>query len=58
MKTPITGNDIKALGFPEGKTIGIALKINSKRNGFTRERKAYKRMKIKKRKRTCKDNRR
>ena len=37
MKTPITGNDIKALGFPEGKTIGIALKINSKRNGFTRD---------------------
>jgi tRNA-splicing ligase RtcB (3'-phosphate/5'-hydroxy nucleic acid ligase) len=37
MKTPITGNDIIALGFPEGKTIGIALKINSKRNGFTRD---------------------
>lgn len=37
MKTQINGTDIKALGFPEGKTIGIALKINSKRNGFTRD---------------------
>src|ERR1700756_1772627 len=37
MKTQINGTDIIELGFPEGKTIGIALKINSKRNGFTRE---------------------
>lgn len=37
MKTQINGTDIKALGLPEGKTIGIALKINSKRNGFTRD---------------------
>ncbi|MEM0575069.1 RtcB family protein [Flavobacterium polysaccharolyticum] len=37
MKTQINGTDILELGFPEGKIIGIALKINSKRNGFTRE---------------------
>ena len=37
MKTPINGNDLKELGFPQGQIIGIALKINSKRNGFNRE---------------------
>lgn len=37
MKTQISGTDLLELGFPEGKIIGIALKINSKRNGFTRE---------------------
>ena len=37
MKTQINGTDILELGFPEGKIIGIALKINSKRNGFTRD---------------------
>ena len=29
MKTQINGTDILELGFPEGKIIGIALKINS-----------------------------
>lgn len=37
MNTPINGNDLKELGFPQGQIIGIALKINSKRNGFNRE---------------------
>ncbi|MEL1240439.1 RtcB family protein [Flavobacterium flavipallidum] len=37
MKTQISGTDLLELGFPEGKIIGVALKINSKRNGFTRE---------------------
>lgn len=37
MKTPINGNDLKELGFPQGQIIGIALKINSKRNGFNRD---------------------
>jgi tRNA-splicing ligase RtcB len=37
MKTQINGTDIIELGFPEGKTIGIALKINSKRHGLKRD---------------------
>lgn len=32
----INGNDIVALGYKENHTVGIALKINSKRHGFTR----------------------
>lgn len=36
MKTPINGNDLIELGYPQGSIIGIALKINSKRNGFNR----------------------
>ena len=37
MKTPINGNDLLALGYAEGTVLGIALKINRGRNGFTRE---------------------
>ena len=37
MNTPINGNELMELGFPQGQIIGIALKINSKRNGFNRE---------------------
>lgn len=37
MKTPINGTDLLALGYPEGKTIGIALRVNKKRNGFSKE---------------------
>ena len=37
MKTPINGNDLLALGYAEGAVLGIALKINRGRNGFTRE---------------------
>ena len=37
MKTPINGNDLIELGLPQGQIIGIALKINSKRHGFTRD---------------------
>jgi tRNA-splicing ligase RtcB len=37
MKTPINGNDLMEIGLPQGQIIGIALKINSKRHGFTRE---------------------
>ncbi|MBY0486263.1 MAG: RtcB family protein [Flavobacteriaceae bacterium] len=37
MNTQINGYDLKELGFPQGQIIGIALKINSKRNGFNRE---------------------
>lgn len=37
MKTPINGNDLIQLGYPQGSIIGIALKINSKRNGYNRE---------------------
>ena len=37
MNTPINGNDLKEIGFPQGQIIGIALKINSKRNGFNRD---------------------
>lgn len=37
MTTQINGNDLIELGYPEGSIIGIALKINRKRNGFTRD---------------------
>jgi tRNA-splicing ligase RtcB len=37
METRINGNDLIALGYEQGPTLGIALKINRKRNGFTRE---------------------
>ncbi|WP_026705074.1 RtcB family protein [Flavobacterium soli] len=37
MKTPINGNDLMALGYAEGTVLGIALRINRGRNGFTRE---------------------
>ncbi len=37
METPINGNDLLNLGYPEGYVIGVALKANRKRNGFTRE---------------------
>jgi len=32
----INGNDLIALGYKENHTLGVALKINSKRHGFTR----------------------
>ncbi|MDN3672500.1 RtcB family protein [Flavobacterium branchiarum] len=37
MKTQINGFELIELGFPQGEAIGVALKINSKRNGFTRD---------------------
>lgn len=37
MNTSINGNNLKEIGYPEGTIIGIALKINIKRNGFNRE---------------------
>ncbi|PTD13625.1 RtcB family protein [Flavobacterium columnare] len=37
MNTPINGNDLLALGFQSGSALGVALKINKKRLGFTRE---------------------
>ncbi len=37
MNTTINGNDLLEIGYPQGSIIGIALKINSKRNGFNRE---------------------
>lgn len=37
MGTTINGNDLIALGYGQGPVLGIALKINKKRNGFTRE---------------------
>jgi tRNA-splicing ligase RtcB len=37
MKTQINGFELMELGFPEGKIIGIALKINSKRHGLKRD---------------------
>ncbi|MEQ3690466.1 MAG: RtcB family protein [Flavobacterium sp.] len=37
MNTRINGNEILDLGYPEGSVIGIALRINNKRTGFTRE---------------------
>lgn len=37
MNTQINGNDLLALGYEEGPLLGIALKINKKRNGFARE---------------------
>lgn len=33
---PINGNDLIALGYPENEILGIALKINKKRTGFTK----------------------
>ncbi len=33
----INGNDLIALGYIESEALGIALKINKKRNGFTRD---------------------
>ncbi|MEY4905213.1 MAG: RNA-splicing ligase RtcB, partial [Bacteroidota bacterium] len=35
--TQINGNDLIALGYQESEALGIALKINKKRNGFTRD---------------------
>jgi tRNA-splicing ligase RtcB len=37
MTTQINGNDLIALGYAEGPVLGIALKINKKRNGFNRQ---------------------
>lgn len=37
MNTQINGNDLIALGYTEGPVLGLALKINKKRNGFTKE---------------------
>ncbi len=37
MNTPINGNDLKELGYPEGTLVGLALRINRKRNGYNRE---------------------
>lgn len=36
IKKPINGNDLIALGYPENELLGIALKINKKRNGLTK----------------------
>jgi len=36
MKTQINGNDLITLGYAEGPILGIALKINKKRNGFNK----------------------
>ena len=36
METKINGNDLLKLGYSEGDLIGIALKINNKRIGFTK----------------------
>lgn len=35
-KKPINGADLIALGYPENELLGIALKINKKRNGLTK----------------------
>jgi tRNA-splicing ligase RtcB len=37
MSMQINGNDLIELGYPEGRLIGVALKINRKRNGLTRD---------------------
>ena len=37
MNTPINGTDLIALGYTEGYILGIALRINRGRNGFTKE---------------------
>lgn len=37
MKTPINGSDLIALGYSQGAIIGIALKMNKKRNGLTKD---------------------
>lgn len=36
MSTPINGTELIELGYAQGEVVGIALKINRKRNGFTR----------------------
>ncbi len=36
METTINGFELMELGYPQGDIIGIALKINRKRNGFSR----------------------
>ena len=33
---PINGNDLITLGYPENEILGIALKINKKRTGYTK----------------------
>lgn len=35
-RKPISGNDLIALGYSENELLGIALKINRKRNGYTK----------------------
>lgn len=37
METPINGFELMEQGFPQGEIIGLALKINRKRNGFKRD---------------------
>lgn len=37
MDTRINGNDLITLGYEEGPILGLALKINKKRTGFTKE---------------------
>lgn len=37
MNTTINGNDLKELGYPEETLVGLALRINKKRNGYNRE---------------------
>jgi tRNA-splicing ligase RtcB len=37
MNTTINGNDLLALGYPQGSIIGTALKCNRKRTGLTKE---------------------
>ncbi len=37
MNTPINGFELLEMGYPEGTVIGVALKVNKKRNGFTRD---------------------
>lgn len=37
MNTPINGTDLIVLGYTEGFVLGIALRINRGRNGFTKE---------------------
>lgn len=37
MKTPINGTDLLELGYPQGSVIGIALKVNKKRTGHTKD---------------------
>ena len=37
MNTPINGTDLIAFGYTEGVILGIALRINRGRNGFTKD---------------------
>jgi len=37
MNTPINGFELMEIGYPQGTVIGVALKVNKKRNGFTRD---------------------